>query len=252
MKSNKIISLIIILTGLSIPLVSMGMTALEIIEKADKMYRGLTSYSELTMKIVKPDWSREISMKCWTKGSDYSLILLTAPARDNGTAFLMRDEEVWNWIPSIERVIKIPPSMMMQSWMGSDFTNDDLVKESSIVKDYTHELIGDSVIAGRECFKIALYPKEEAAVVWGKLMVWITKSDYLQLRIEYYDEDGELVNILTSTEIKTMSGRPFPTFWEMKPVDKSVNATYMMYHKLEFDNPIKDSFFSEQNMKRIR
>ena len=252
MKSNKIISFIILFAGLAVPLVSHGMTATEIIEKADKMYRGVTSYAEITMKIVKPEWSREISMKSWSKGSDYSLILITAPARDKGTAFLMRDNEVWNWIPSIERVIKIPPSMMMQSWMGSDFTNDDLVKESSIVIDYTHELLSDSVIDGRECYEIALYPKEEAAVVWGKMIVWITKTDFMQLRIEYYDEDGKLINVMTASEIKTMSGRPFPTYWEMVPVDKPGNVTILTYFVIEFDKPIKDSFFSEQNMKRIR
>ena len=142
--------------------------------------------------------------------------------------------------------------MMMQSWMGSDFTNDDLVKESSIVKDYTHELLPDSSIDGRVCYKIALYPKEEAAVVWGKMLVWITKKDFMQLRVEYYDEDGELVNVMSSSEVKTMSGRPFPTLWEMVPIDKPGNLTILTYHVLEFDKPIADSFFSEQNMKRIR
>jgi len=106
-----------------------------ILEKADKHLRGNTSYTEMTMKVIRPDWSREISMKSWSKGRDLALILITAPVRDKGTTFLLRRPEVWNWIPSVERVIKIPPSMMMQSWMGSDFTNDDLVKESSTVED---------------------------------------------------------------------------------------------------------------------
>lgn len=242
----------IITVGVIIPVDTMALEAIEIIDKADKHARGKTSYAELTMKIVKPDWSREVSMKSWSKGSDHALILVTAPVRDKGTAFLMRDNEVWNWIPSIERVIKIPPSMMMQSWMGSDFTNDDLVKESSIVKDYTHTLLGDTSIDGRDCYNIELIPKEEAAVVWGKMLVWITKENFLQLRVEYYDEDFELINIMTLTDIKMMGGRLFPTLMTMIPVDKPDQQTILRYHKLEFDNPIKDSYFSEQNMKRIR
>jgi len=227
-------------------------TAEEIVDKADKHFRGETSIAELSMTIVKPDWQREIRMKIWAKGRDYSLILLTEPARDKGTAFLMRDKEVWNWIPSIERVIKIPPSMMMQSWMGSDFTNDDLVKESSIVKDYTQTLLGREMIEDRECYKIELIPKEDAAVVWGKVLLWISVEDYLQLKIEYYDEDGELINIMNLTDIKEMGGRVIPTLLTMQPADKTDQKTVLKYHSIEFNSPIKESFFSEQNMKRLR
>lgn len=119
-----------------------SLTAKEIIKKADDKGRGLTSRSEMTMTIVRPGWSRSISMKMWSKGTEYALIYITAPAKEKGQVFLKRENDMWNWIPSIERIVKIPPSMMMQSWMGSDFTNDDLVKESSIVKDYDQKLQG--------------------------------------------------------------------------------------------------------------
>ncbi len=224
----------------------------EIVRKADEQFRGLTSKTEMTMAIKKPDWSREVSMKAWSKGTKYSLILVTAPARDRGTAFLKRGNEVWNWIPSIEKVIKIPPSMMMQSWMGSDFTNDDLVKESSVVEDYTKKIIGEETVENRVCWIIELIPKPEAPVVWGKVIIWISKKGYLQLRIEYYDEDEELVNIMELSEIMEMGGRVNPTRMKMIPVEKKNQWTEIKYHKMEFDIGISDDFFSERNMKRAR
>ena len=227
-------------------------TATEIVERADRKMRGNSSYTELSMKIVRPDWSREVSMKSWTKGRDLGLIYITAPARDAGTVFLKRGTEVWNWLPSVEKVIKIPPSMMMQSWMGSDFTNDDLVKESSVVTDYTHTLVGDTVLDGREAWKIELIPKPDAAVVWGKIELWIGKADDLELRAEYFDEQGELSATMILSEIRELGGRVLPTVLKMMPSDKPDQYTQLTYHRAQWDQPIEDSFFSEQNMKRIR
>jgi negative regulator of sigma E activity len=151
----------------------------------------------------------------------------------------------------VEKIIKIPPSMMAQSWMGSDFTNDDLVKESSVVRDYTHTVLGDTSIEGRDCWVVQLIPKPEAPVVWGKVILWITKEDYLELRAEYYDEQGELINIMTLSKIKDLGGRVIPTLLKMTPVDKPDQYTELIYEKAEWDIPIEDSFFSEQNMTRV-
>lgn len=229
-----------------------GPDATDIVRRADQHLRGKTSYTELTMTLVRPDWSRTLSMKSWSKGTDLSLILITAPARDRGTTFLKRGNEVWNWVPSVERVIKIPPSMMSQSWMGSDFTNDDLVRESSIVDDYTHTVAGDTTIAGRDCWKIRMIPKPDAAVVWGKVLIWITKQDDLEMRCEYFDEDGVLINVMEMSKIKELGGRLLPTVMEMMPREKPGNKTVLEYQAARFDEPMDDSYFSEQNMKRIR
>jgi hypothetical protein len=226
--------------------------ATAIIKKADQNMRGTTMYSEMTMKVVRPDWSRETSMKSWSKGTDYSIILITAPARDKGTSFLKRKSEIWNWLPSVEKVIKIPPSMMTQSWMGSDFTNDDLIKESSVVYDYTHTIAGDSVVDGHDCYKLELTPKPDAAVVWGRLYVWVMKDEPIELRVEYYDENLKMVNIETLSEIQMMGGRRIPTTMTMTPLDKKGNATILIMKTAEYDKPIADSFFSEQQMKRLR
>jgi len=224
----------------------------EIIRKADEKFRGESSRGQTTMIIERPNWSREISMKTWSLGNDYSLIYITAPAKEKGQVFLKRKNEMWNWVPTIERMIKIPPSMMMQSWMGSDFTNDDLVRESSLEKDYNHKLLGEEIIDGYECYKIELIPKPDAPVVWGKILMWVSKKEYHWLRAEFYDEDEELVNIEILSEIKMMDDRKMPTRMEMIPADKEGHKTVLIFDKIEFNVDLDESFFSQQNMRRIR
>lgn len=226
--------------------------ATEIIRKADQKVRGKTAYAEMTIHIIRATWERELGMKSWSKGDDYALILVTSPAKEKGTVSLKRVKEVWSWLPSIERSIKLPPSMMMQSWMGTDFTNDDLVKQSSIVEDYTHTLIGDSTIAGRLCYKINMIPKPEAAVVWGKIVLFIDKKEYIELRAAYYDEEGVLVNIMTGSDIKVLGGKLLASKIEMIPVSKPGQKTVLIYNNLKFDTPIDDDFFSIQHMKTVK
>ncbi len=191
-------------------------------------------------------------MKAWALGTEYSLILITAPARDKGQAFLKRENEMWNWQPSIDRVIKLPPSMMMQSWMGSDFTNDDLVKESSITRDYTHALKADSTINGTSVYRIELIPKPEAPVVWGRIVAFIDKKEFNQVLVHYYDEDDILVNALVLSDVRTIGGKRLPTRMEMIPAENPKHKTIVEYLDLKFDVPLKEDFFSLQNLKRIR
>ncbi len=225
--------------------------ATEIIKKADEKMRGKSSKAEMTIEIVRPKWTREMTLTSWTKGDDYSITLIKSPARDKGTVFLKRDKEIWNWVPSIDRNIKLPPSMMMQSWMGTDFTNDDLVKQSSIVTDYEHSYLKDSTIDGFSCYVIELIPKPDAPVVWGKIKLWVDKQEYMQLRTEFYDEDAYLVNIMSGSSVKTFDGKKLPSRMEMIPVEKKGQKTVIIYNDLEFDIDIADNFFTTQNMKRL-
>lgn len=243
---------VIIFILLNVSFCLLDETAREVVRKADENMRGQTSRAVITIQTVRASWTRELKLKTWSKGSNYTMILVTAPAKENGTVFLKRDKEVWNWIPSIERVIKLPPSMMNQSWMGTDFTNDDLVKESSVVNDYNHSFAGDSMIEGRSCYKIMLMPKPEAAVVWGKVLVWIDKKDYLQMRAEFYDEENELVNIMEASDIKQLGGRLLPSKLEMIPFGKKGQKTIMKYENIAFDEPLEDKFFSPENMKKMK
>jgi outer membrane lipoprotein-sorting protein len=226
--------------------------AAEIIKKAEDKMRSGTIYAEITITTIRPKWSRVMEMKSWAKGTDFSVILITSPAKEKGTVFLKRYKEAWNWLPSIERTIKLPPSMMSQSWMGTDFTNDDLVQESSNEKDYTHKIAKDTVINGHKCWKLKLTPKEDAAVVWGKVYIYIDKVNYIQLKTEMYDEDGYLVNTLMAYEIKKMGGKIIATKMKMIPADKKGHRTLMEYKDLKFEEAISDNFFTVQNMKRLK
>ncbi len=231
---------------------SLAQDAREIVTKANELIRARSSFSDMTMEVVKPDWSRKVSIKIWSLEPDYGLMLITAPAKDKGMVTLKRKKEVWNWIPSVQRVIKIPPSMMMQSWMGSDFSNDDLVRESSIVDDYEHSIIGEDNLAEYVCYQVELRPKPEAGVVWGKIIMWISKEGYLELRADYYDEDLEKIKSMIGSNVKEMGGRTIPVHWEMIPYDKPGQKTVMDYNNIEFNIKIPESFFSQQNMKRVR
>lgn len=243
---------IIVIVFILINFAAAGQTATEIIEKADDKMQGNSNKSEMKMTIVRPDWKREVTMKAWALGREYSLILITGPARDKGQAFLKRKTEMWNWQPSIDRVVKLPPSMMLQSWMGSDFTNDDLVRESSVVEDYTHALGPDSLIDGQPVYRIILTPKPAAPVVWGRIVAFIDKKEFNQHLVRYYDEDGILVNTLTLSDIRNIGGRILPTRMEMVPSENPRQKTVIEYQNLEFDIGIKEDFFSMQNMKRVR
>jgi outer membrane lipoprotein-sorting protein len=242
---------ILYIIAVYLPAMLPAQTAEEIVRKADEKLRGNTSQVELTIKTVRPNWTRSMDVKAWMKGSDYSMILIQSPAKDKGIAFLKRKKEVWNWMPSLERTIKLPPSMMSQSWMGTDFTNDDLVKESSIVNDYTHSITGDTVIDDRSCHIIQLIPKREAAVVWGKLIVCISKKDFLELHTRFFDEDGRLINIMNAYDVKMMDNRLIPTRFEMIPVDKKNQKTEMIYRTVKYNRPIEDGFFTAEKMKII-
>jgi outer membrane lipoprotein-sorting protein len=233
------------------PFYLLSQDAKEIVKKADEKMRGNTMQAEMVIRTIRPTWSREMQCKTWMKGNSLSMILVQSPAKDKGIAFLKRKKEVWNWMPSLERTIKLPPSMMTQSWMGTDFTNDDLVKESSVVEDYNHSLIGDTSIDGRPCFTIQMIPKPEAAVVWSKVIICIDKKDFLELHSRFYDEDGELINIMNSYDIKMMHDRLIPTRFEMIPADKKGHKTEMIYKNIQYNNPIDDNFFSVDKMKII-
>jgi len=247
-----------VITGIGILLLATsftgtGPTAKEIIKKAEDNLRGTTSTSEMTIDVVRPQWKRTMKLKSWSKGTQYSMTLITAPAEDQGTVFLKRDKEIWNWVPSVERVIKLPPSMMMQSWMGTDFTNDDLVKASSKTDDYTQKIINDTaVVEQRKCWKIELIPLPAAGVVWSKVNIWVDQADYLELRSEYYDEDSTLTMVFKASDIRKMGGRTIPAKIEVIPAGKKGQETILTYNSITFDQPISDDFFTTQNMKTVK
>jgi hypothetical protein len=226
-------------------------TATEIVKKMDNNMRGETSQAILMIKTVRPTWSREMTVKTWMKGTNYAMILVQAPIKEKGIVFLKRKKEVWNWMPTLERNIKLPPSMMTNSWMGTDFTNDDLIKEASVVEDYFHKIVGDTIIDNRNCYIIEFLPKPNTAVVWGKLVVAIDKKDFLELYTEFYDEEGALINVMQVDSIKIMDGRLIPTHMEMIPQNKKNHKTELFYKSVLFNRQIDDDFFNTEQMKHL-
>jgi hypothetical protein len=224
-----------------------------LVKKAHEITLGENSQSTMTMEIVRPEWTRSVQMQSWSMGTEYYIIYIMSPARDKGQVFLKRENNMWNWIPSIGRMIKIPPSMMMSSWMGSDFNNDELLKESSLVNDYTHQFDGEEEIDGYMCHKIVLMPLPSAPVVWGKVILWISKDKSFTLKSEYYDEDDKLINVQTASQIQKFGDRELPSYMEMSPVNKEGFKTILKIEKAEYNvKDIDEKMFSQQMMKRIR
>jgi len=248
---KRIIFSIVALLIISVSGFSQDLTAKQIIVKADNLQRGSTNKGEMSMTIIRPKWQRTIKMKTWSIGADYSMAYISSPAKDKGQVFLKRKNEMWNWVPTISRTIKLPPSMMSQGWMGSDYSNDDILKESSIVVDYTHKLVGSEKVDGIECYKIELTPKEDATVVWGKVYKWVSKKEFWQLKTEYYDEDNELIRTEQASKVKQFGDRKLPSYIEIIPADKPGHKTVITIISSEFNVKLDEGFFSQQNMKRL-
>jgi outer membrane lipoprotein-sorting protein len=223
-----------------------------ILRRVEDNMRGESMFAEMTMETVRPRYTREISLRSWSLGDDYSLIVVTAPARDQGTAFLKRGNEIWNYVPNIDRTVKMPPSMMSQSWMGSDLTNDDLVRGVSTVDDYTHTLLGSETVDGHDCWVIQLVPKPEAPVVYDKVLQWIAREHDLPVKVENYDEFGDLVSTIHFRKLQQMGGKMIPTVWEIVPEGKRGQKTILTTQKADFGISLEQSFFSQQNLREAR
>jgi outer membrane lipoprotein-sorting protein len=243
-----------ILTGVfSIILLSgICQDAKEIVKKADDKMQGNSNISQLSMTIVRPTYTRTIEFKNWSLGRDYFMTLITAPAKDKGQVFMKYKTDLWNFMPSINRMIKLPPSMMSQGWMGSDYTNDDLVKQTSIVTDYDHKVLGNEIIKERECYIIEMIPHDNTNVVWSKVVTWIDKEKLLFLKSEYFDEEGYLVRTELANKVKVFDNREIPSIIEIISIEEPQNKTILEFISIDFDVDIQESFFTQQNMKKIR
>jgi len=227
-------------------------TAREIIDRVDRLLRGESSRGRVTMEITTEHWSRTLEMEVWSLGTEYSLVRVEAPPREAGTATLKAGQEVWNYLPRVDREIKVPPSLMMGSWMGSHLTNDDLVKESRIVDDYDFEISFDGTRDGTPVWEFVMTPKPEAPVVWDRVEEQVRKADLMPTWVRYYDEEGELVRTLSFSDYRIMGGRLVPATMLVVPADKPEESTVLIYHELEFDIDLDESFFSLRNLRSRR
>ena len=222
----------------------------DIVDQVESLLWSRTLQGDFEMTIATPRWTRTLALRAWMERPKRSFIRILAPAKEAGIGSLRIGAEMWNYLPTVERTIKIPPSMMLQPWMGSDFTNDDLVKQSSAVDDYTHRFLQEQTIDEAPAYVIESLPKPDAAVVWGKVVYWVRKADFIPLKQEYYSERGELVRVMTFSDVRLMGGRTIPTKWEMRPTDKPSNATTIVIKSAVYDRPIDAEIFTQRNLQK--
>jgi outer membrane lipoprotein-sorting protein len=221
----------------------------EIIDRIDRLLRGESSHGTAVMEVVTENWERSLTMEIWSLGTEYALVRIVSPAKEAGTATLKAGDDIWNYLPKVDRTIKIPASMMMGSWMGSHFTNDDLVKDSRLVEDYQIEIASEGERDGVEVWDFVLTPKPEAPVVWGRIEYRVRKQDLMPVWAKYFDDEGDLARTLTFEDFRRLSGRTVPLLMNMRPADKPNERTTVRYTSLDFDVPLEPSFFSLQNLK---
>ncbi|MCA9771321.1 MAG: outer membrane lipoprotein-sorting protein [Myxococcales bacterium] len=229
-----------------------------IVDRMDRRTRGESNRGHASMTITRPSWTRTLEMDYWARGLDLTFVRITAPAKERGVGSLQIAREMWNYLPKVDRTIRIPPSLMGQAWMGSDFTNDDFIKQSSIVVDYTHRFKDkDATIDGAPAWVIESTAREDAAVVWGKLLWAVRKKDDNPIYQEFFDEHGELIKKMTFSDLRPApdgkdSTRVVPMRMEMVSVVEPDHKTVLEYSELLFNEPIDDAVFTLQNLERVR
>ncbi len=231
-----------------LPLHAQAPDAAKLVKAAFDYWRGTASISTVKMTIHRSDWERSMTFKAWTQGEDESILFIIAPAKDQGNGTLLKNGQMWTFNPRINQVIKLPPSMMSQEWMGSDFSNNDLAKSNTLLVDYTHELIGTENEDGKKVYLIKSTPKPRAPVIWGMQKLRV-REDYLILREEYYDEDMKLVKAMDASEIKPVGSKLFPMLWIMRKADKENEYTRLDYRELKFLDTLPDRLFTLSNLR---
>jgi outer membrane lipoprotein-sorting protein len=240
-----------LIAAVSLPVASPAQDIQEVVRKIDELYRTNASHSEVEMEIVTPHWQRTLRMNLWTEGKSKTFIRILSPPKEEGIATLRLGSEMWNYLPRADKVIKIPPSMMMSSWMGSDFTNDDLVKEYTMLDDYHYAFIHPQD-AQPDLLYIALTPKEGIPVVWGKIIVAARKENYIPVWDRYYDDKDRLMRIIDFKDVRRLGGRLIPCIMEVIPQEKEGQKTVLRYLQAEFDVRLPDEIFSLRNLHSKR
>ncbi|MGZ3712536.1 MAG: outer membrane lipoprotein-sorting protein [Bdellovibrionota bacterium] len=222
-----------------------------LIEKSENHLRGKSFRGKMTMTVKNSGSTRTLVLRNWSIGKEKSFVKVLSPAKDRDSGNLRIDLNLWQYLPNVERIIKIPPSLMLQSWMGSDFTNDDLVKTSSLTRDYTHKVLSHDKYEGFDAVKIECTPKPTAPVVWGKVIAWVRAGDGVPLKQEFYSEGGELLKIMEGKDVKTFGARTIPTLLVMHNLKRgNDSSTTLKYDEVAFDEAIPDSIFTQENLRK--
>jgi len=249
---TSVFAVVLVLLGLTSGQTVRGeqIDAKEIINQVDRLMRGDSSIGVAEMSITTKRWKRSKTLEIWSEGTEKALIKIMKPKKEEGVATLKVGSDIWNYLPKIDRTIRIPTSMMMASWMGSHFTNDDLVRESQLIRDYKIELSYQGDREGVEVYEMVLVPLPEAAVVWGKIEYRVRKADLMPLWAKYYGEDGKLRRTMSFSEFKKMGGRLVPALMTLIPEDEPEESTEIRYLELEFDPELPESTFSLSTLRK--
>ncbi|KAA3628453.1 MAG: outer membrane lipoprotein-sorting protein [Proteobacteria bacterium] len=236
--------------AVSLPAVAIDVD--ELIRHIDRLWRGDTSRATMSMSVKTERYERTMTMEAWSRGKDYSLVVIREPVKDRGIATLKVEENIWNYLPKINRVTKVPSSMMSGSWMGSHFTNDDLVKESTFEDDYDATISFEGERDGQRIYELTFVAKPDAAVVWGKVIMTVDQVSLAPYTSLYYDEEGVLIRTMTMDQTQMIDGRVIPMRMSLQPLDKPDESTVIVYQQIAFGMPLEESFFSLQTLKRRR
>jgi outer membrane lipoprotein-sorting protein len=225
------------------------LTAEDILNKVDDLYRGDSSMGKMTMEIITENWSRTLVADFWTLGKENSMVRILSPKKEKGMGTLRVGNDIWNYLPKVNRTIKVPSSMMSQSWMGSHFTNDDIVHESRMADDYEFEITFEGERDDQDVIEITCIPKPDAAIVWGKLIITVRSSDYVPLEMAYYDEDLGLARTFGFSNMELVDGQEIPMTLTVIPADKPDETTIVTYEGIQFDVDIGDDVFTLRNLQ---
>jgi len=238
------------LISLSRPLLG-DPTAIRIIASGEEKMRGQSTQTLLTMRIVRPSFTRELKLRAWTVKGKNALVEILEPSKEEGVVSLRNGDQMWNYLPKTDQVVRVPSSLMLQSWMGSDFTNDDLMKASSLLTDYTQRILKKGMLRGEKVVLIECRPKPNAPVVWGKVLYWARQTDSLPVQEKYYDERNRWVRTLAFSGFKKMDDRTVPTVIRVTKADEPKEFTVVRYHKILYDRKLERSLFDKEDVRKL-
>jgi len=224
--------------------------AIDYIRFGEARLRGTSTQSVMRMTIRRPSFTRTLKIRSWSRGTDQAMVEILNPAKEEGVSSLRNEGQMWNYLPKTDQVVRVPTSLMLQSWMGSDFTNDDLMKASSLVRDYRHSIVKYGVLDKERVIQILCVPKPNAPVVWGKIVYFARTSDKLPVREAYYDEKGKLVRTLFMDHFKKMDDRVVPSQITVKKADGSNESTTVIYEKILYDREVAESVFNRDQLRK--
>lgn len=242
--------LLVLVGSASRPAAAQPLAATEMVRRYDRLLRGETNQWQVELVVRTPRWERSYRLASWMAGERKTLIRVLAPRKSEGQGFLKLDRSLWMYLPTAERTIMIPPSMMLQDFLGSDFSYDDLVKVGRVVDDYAHRLGGEETLEGTRTWLIELTPRPDAPVVYGKLRLWLRAGDYVPVRQEFDDEDGRLLKTIHYGDVRRFDGRPIPARWHLVNAVKAGNTTELRILDARFDLPLADELFTQRRLER--